>query len=83
MILISYYHIDKGGRLKTELYDKHDDFTFSIVNLPIISINIPALLHYQSIYVTNDHGYVPDPGLIHDLSPGLVTRVTHTAPLVE
>ena len=56
---------------------------FSIVKLSIISINIPALLHYQSIYVTNDHGYVPDTCLIHDLSPGLVTRVTPTAPHVE
>ena len=34
--------IDNGGRLKAKLYDKHDDFTFSIVNYPFISSNIPV-----------------------------------------
>ena len=29
-------------KIKTKLYDKHDDFTFPIVNFPLISSNIPA-----------------------------------------
>jgi hypothetical protein len=31
-----------GGRLKPRLYDKRDDFTFTIVNFPFIRSNIPA-----------------------------------------
>ena len=31
-----------GGRLKTKLHDKRNDFTFPIVNFPFISSNIPA-----------------------------------------
>ena len=34
--------IDKGGRLKTKLYDKRDEFTFAIVNFLFININNPA-----------------------------------------
>jgi hypothetical protein len=34
----SYLHfhleIDNGTRLKTKLYDKHDDFTFPMINFP-------------------------------------------------
>jgi len=37
-----HIEIDKGGRSKTKLYDKRDDFTFPIVNFPYISSNIPA-----------------------------------------
>jgi hypothetical protein len=33
---------DNGGRLKPRLYDKRDDFTFTIVNFPFIRSNIPA-----------------------------------------
>jgi hypothetical protein len=36
------FEIDKGGRLKTKLYDKRDEFTFAIVNFPFIIINNPA-----------------------------------------
>jgi hypothetical protein len=32
--------IDNGGRLRTKLYDKRDDFNFPIVNFPFISSNI-------------------------------------------
>jgi hypothetical protein len=43
---VSYleFHIEiaNGGRLKTKLYDKRDDFTFPIRNFPFISSNIPA-----------------------------------------
>jgi hypothetical protein len=37
-----YLEINSGGRLKTKLYDKRDEFTFPIVNFPFISSNIPA-----------------------------------------
>ena len=37
-----HLEIDNGGRFKTKLYDKRDDFTFPIVNFPFISRNIPA-----------------------------------------
>ena len=37
---ISYLDIDIGGRLKTNLYDKLDDYTFTIVNFSFISSNI-------------------------------------------
>jgi hypothetical protein len=52
-----HFEIDNGGRLKTKLYDKRDDFTFPIVNFPFISsnmhvspaygVNISQLLHYS------------------------------------
>jgi len=41
-----HLEIDNGGRLKTILYDKCDDFTFPIVNFPFISSNIPASSAY-------------------------------------
>jgi len=41
-----HIEIDNGGRLKTKLYDKRDDFTFSIRNFPFISSNIPATPAY-------------------------------------
>jgi hypothetical protein len=37
-----HLEIENGGRLKTKLYHKCDDFTFPIVNFPSISSNIPA-----------------------------------------
>jgi len=38
-----HLEIDNGRRLKTKLYDKHDDFTFPMINFPFISSNIQAL----------------------------------------
>jgi len=35
-----HLEIDNGGKSKTKLYDKCDDFTFPIVNFPFISSNI-------------------------------------------
>ena len=46
-----HIEIDKGGRLKTKLNDKRDDFTFPIVNFPFISINIPASPDY-GVYIS-------------------------------
>jgi hypothetical protein len=37
-----HLEIDNGGSLKTNLYDKRDDFTFPIVNFSFINTNIPA-----------------------------------------
>jgi hypothetical protein len=35
-----YLYIDNAGRLKSKLYDKHDDFDFPIVNFPFLSSNM-------------------------------------------
>jgi hypothetical protein len=44
-----YLVIDSEGRLRTKLYDKRDDFNFTIVNFPFIYSNIPADLHMEYI----------------------------------
>jgi hypothetical protein len=41
-----HLEIDNRIRLKTNFYDKRDDFTFPIVNFPFIIINIPAAPSY-------------------------------------
>jgi len=46
-----HLEIDNEGRLKTKHYDKRDDFSFSIVNFPFISSNIPASPAY-GIYIS-------------------------------
>ena len=43
--------IEMGGKFKTKLYDKRDDFTFLIFNLPFISSNIPASPAYV-VYIS-------------------------------
>jgi hypothetical protein len=43
--------IDSGGRYKTKLYDKRDDFTFPSVNFPFIISNIPASPAY-GVYIS-------------------------------
>ena len=35
-------NIDIKGKLTTQLYDKQDDFSFSIVNFPYLCSNIPS-----------------------------------------
>ena len=35
-------NIDINGKLSTQLYDKRDDFSFSIVNVPHLYSNIPS-----------------------------------------
>ena len=36
--------LDTNGKITTQLYDKRDDFSFSIVNFPYLCSNIPASL---------------------------------------
>ena len=45
-----YLEIDHKGTLCTRLYDKRDDFSFPIVNFPVLSSNIPASPEY-GVYV--------------------------------
>jgi hypothetical protein len=42
--------IDSEGRLRTQLYDKRDDFNILIVNFPFICSNIPAAPAYE-VYI--------------------------------
>jgi hypothetical protein len=56
--------IDADGKLTTHLYDKRDDFSFTIVNFPYICSNIPLspaygiyisqLIRYARAYSTYD-----------------------------
>lgn len=46
-----YLYIDNSGRLKSKLYDKHDDFDFPIVNFPFLSSNIPTSPAY-GVYIS-------------------------------
>jgi len=46
-----HLEIDNGGRLKTKLYDKRDNFTFPIINSPFISGNIAASPAY-GVYIS-------------------------------
>ena len=42
---------DGNGHLTTRLYDKRDDFDFSVVNFPFLSSNIPASPAY-GVYIS-------------------------------
>jgi len=46
-----HLEIDSQGRLRTNLYDKRDDFNFPIVNFLFIYSNIPAALAYV-VYIS-------------------------------
>jgi hypothetical protein len=43
--------LDKNGKMTTQLYDKRDDFNFSIVNFPYMCSNIPASPAY-GVYIS-------------------------------
>jgi hypothetical protein len=47
-----HLEVDSEGRLRTELYDKRDDFNFPIVNFPFICSNIPAAPAY-GVYISH------------------------------
>ena len=47
-----HIEIDSEGRLGTKLYDKRDDFNFSIMNFPFICSNIPAAPAY-GVYISH------------------------------
>jgi hypothetical protein len=42
--------LDTSGKITTQLYDKRDDFNFSIVNFPYLCSNIPASPAY-GVYI--------------------------------
>ena len=42
-----HIEIESERRLRTKLYDKRDDFNFTIVNFPFICNNIPATPAYE------------------------------------
>jgi hypothetical protein len=46
-----HLEIDSEGRLRTQLYDKRDDFNILIVNCPFICSNIPAAPAYE-VYIS-------------------------------
>ena len=47
-----HIEVDSEGRLITNLYDKRDDFNFSIVNFPFLYSNISAApAHGIYIYI--------------------------------
>jgi hypothetical protein len=46
-----HLEIDSEGRLRTNPYDKRDDFNFPIVNFPFICSNIPAAPAY-GVYIS-------------------------------
>ena len=46
-----HLEIDNEWRLKTNLYDKRDDFTFPLVKFPFISSNIPTSPAYE-VYIS-------------------------------
>ena len=46
-----HLEIDSENRLKQKLYDKRDDFNFSMMNFPFISNNIPAASVYE-VYIS-------------------------------
>ena len=50
-LLDLYFEIENKGRLKTNLCDKCDDFTFPRVNFAFISSNIPAASAY-GVYIS-------------------------------
>jgi hypothetical protein len=43
--------LDTSGKLTTQLYDKRDDFNFSIVNYSYLCSNIPASPAY-GVYIS-------------------------------
>jgi hypothetical protein len=44
-------NINADGKLTTQLYDKRDDFSFTIVNFPYICSNIPLSPAYK-VYIS-------------------------------
>ena len=46
-----FLRYDSNGKLCTHIYDKRDDFNFSIVNFPFLCSNIPASPAY-GVYIS-------------------------------
>ena len=60
-----HIEIDSEGRLGTKLYDKRDDFNFSIMNFPFICSNIPAAPAY-GVYISQFIRYSRACGSYHE-----------------
>ena len=60
-----HLEIDSEGRLRSQLYDKRDDFNFPIVNFPFIHSTIPAA-HAIGVYISQMIGYFRACGSYHD-----------------
>jgi hypothetical protein len=48
-----YLDHDNGRKLKTQLYDKRDDFTLPTANFPIVNCNIPTAPVYHNVILNN------------------------------
>ena len=46
-----YLEFDDSGQISTKIYDKRDDFNFTIINFPNMSSNIPASPAY-GVYIS-------------------------------
>ena len=64
-----HFEIDTEVRLRTELYNKRDDFNFPIVNIPFICSNIPAAPVY-GIYISQLIRYTRAGGSYHGTLEG-------------
>jgi hypothetical protein len=45
-----YIKFDTNGQLPNRLFDKRDDFNFTIINFPRLHSNIRNIKYYQSLY---------------------------------
>ena len=83
-----HLEIDNSGKLSTKLYDKRDDFNFSIVNFPFLCGNIPASPAY-GVFVSQLIRYARACSLYHDFiltarhHKALGTRLLKTETLVH
>ena len=69
--------IGDGNKLSTKLYDKRDDFNFSIVNFPYLCSNIPTSPAY-GVFVSQLIRYCRASSKYHDFvsrSTQLVTKL--------
>ena len=73
--------IFREQRLRTNLYDKRDDFTFPIVNFPFICIDIPAAPPY-GIYISQLIQYSRACGSYHGYQELLTLSEHPSSPLI-
>ena len=76
-----HLEIDSEGRLRTKLYDKRDDFNFTIVNFPFICSNIPAAPAY-GVYISQLIRYSKACGSYQDFLDRVAANKEATEPRV-